>query len=81
MSQNISPDIVEQIDRGISILTGGGAVAYPTDTVYGLGASALLAWAVERIYQIKRRPLNMPLCLAAYQALHARQPDLSASKG
>jgi L-threonylcarbamoyladenylate synthase len=63
MSQNISPDIVEQIDRGISILTGGGAVAYPTDTVYGLGASALLAWAVERIYQIKRRPLNMPLPL------------------
>jgi tRNA A37 threonylcarbamoyladenosine synthetase subunit TsaC/SUA5/YrdC len=34
--------IQEQIERGVSILKEGGLVAYPTDTVYGLGASAAI---------------------------------------
>ncbi|MDP2729026.1 MAG: L-threonylcarbamoyladenylate synthase [Dehalococcoidales bacterium] len=55
--------IQEQIERGISILRQGGLVAYPTDTVYGLGASAALPQAVERIYKVKERPRNMPLPL------------------
>jgi len=56
-------NIQEQIKRGVSILRAGGIVAYPTDTVYGLGASANLPWAIETIYEVKERPLNMPLPL------------------
>ena len=56
-------NIQEQIDRGVSILKQGGIVAYPTDTVYGLGACAGLPQAVEKVYKIKERPRNMPLPL------------------
>ena len=58
-----SLNIQQQIERGISILKQGGLVAYPTDTVYGLGACASLPQAVERVYQVKERPRNMPLPL------------------
>jgi len=59
-------DIQEQIERGISILNQGGLVAFPTDTVYGLGAGANNQQAVERVYRVKERPQNiaMPLLLA-----------------
>ncbi len=63
MTSDLSLDVREQIEKGISILRQGGIVAYPTDTVYGLGASAGLTQAVERIYQVKKRPRNMPLPL------------------
>ncbi len=43
----------EQIEKGISILKQGGLVAYPTDTVYGLGCDITKAKAVERIARIK----------------------------
>jgi len=52
-----------QVEEGISILRRGGLVAFPTDTVYGLGAWSNLRESVERIYQVKERPLNMPLPL------------------
>ncbi len=66
MLANLPPDIQQQVDRGISILKRGGIVAFPTDTVYGLGACASLYQAVERVYQVKERPRNMalPLLLA-----------------
>lgn len=66
MSSELPINIREQIEKGISILNQGGLVAYPTDTVYGLGASAKLPQAVERIYQVKGRPRHMalPLLLA-----------------
>ena len=48
-----SLNIDQQIEKGISILRQGGIVAYPTDTVYGLGACASLPQAVERVYQVR----------------------------
>ena len=59
-------DIQEQIEKGISILKQGGIVAFPTDTVYGLGAGANNQQAVERVYRVKERPQNiaLPLLLA-----------------
>ena len=63
MASNLSLNIQEQIDKGVSILKQGGIVAYPTDTVYGLGACAGLPQAVERVYAVKERPRNMPLPL------------------
>src|SRR6185312_8295591 len=44
-----------------TVLRAGGLVAFPTETVYGLGANALDAAAVERIYAAKGRPQYNPL--------------------
>jgi len=62
----IPSDVQQQVETGISILRQGGIVAFPTDTVYGLGACANIPQAVERVYQVKERPQNMalPLLLA-----------------
>ena len=66
MLTKLPPDIQRQVDKGISILKRGGIVAFPTDTVYGLGACANRRQAVERVYQVKERPRSMalPLLLA-----------------
>jgi len=66
MVNKLPPDIQQQVEKGISILKQGGIVAFPTDTVYGLGACSNLRPAVERIYRVKERPQNMalPLLLA-----------------
>ena len=53
----------QQFQQAVSILGNGGVIAYPTDTVYGLGADAFNEDAVKRIYQIKQRPLHQPLSL------------------
>jgi L-threonylcarbamoyladenylate synthase len=67
MLTGISADILRQVERGVAILKSGGLVAFPTDTVYGLGACADLAPAVERVYNVKQRPRDMalPLLLAS----------------
>ena len=56
----------EQVHTAVRVLKGGGVVAVPTDTLYGLAASAFDERAVERIYQIKGRPggMALPLLLA-----------------
>ncbi|MBR0165176.1 MAG: threonylcarbamoyl-AMP synthase [Lachnospiraceae bacterium] len=47
--------------RAGSVLAAGGLVIFPTETVYGLGANALDAQAVRRIYEAKGRPSDNPL--------------------
>ena len=66
MLDKLPSAIQKQVEEGISILKGGGVVAFPTDTVYGLGACASNEQAVERVYELKKRPRNMalPLLLA-----------------
>lgn len=66
MPGNLAIEVQRQIKKGISLLRKGGVVAFPTDTVYGLGAHAGIPQAVERVYLIKERPRNMalPLLLA-----------------
>lgn len=48
------------IVRAAQVIRAGGLVAFPTETVYGLGANALDAAAVARIYRAKRRPPEDP---------------------
>jgi L-threonylcarbamoyladenylate synthase len=50
-----------EIARAASLLRAGRLVAFPTETVYGLGANALDAEAVAQIYAVKRRPATSPL--------------------
>ena len=49
------------IDRAAEILRGGGLVALPTETVYGLGANAFDSAAVARIFEAKQRPAWDPI--------------------
>jgi len=49
------------IEQAACLLKGGNLVAFPTETVYGLGANALDACAVERIFAVKGRPSDNPL--------------------
>ena len=49
------------VARAAAVLRDGGLVAFPTETVYGLGAHALDAAAVRRIYDAKGRPSHNPL--------------------
>src|SRR5258708_36373211 len=58
MSLSISPTSIE---AAAAILRGGGLVAFPTETVYGLGANALDPAAVAKIYELKGRPAASPL--------------------
>jgi L-threonylcarbamoyladenylate synthase len=58
--QSDAPD-PEVIARAGAILRGGGLVAFPTETVYGLGANALDAVAVARIFAAKGRPATNPV--------------------
>ncbi len=51
----------QQIERAVEILRRGGVVAFPTETVYGLGADARSSPAARRIFQIKGRPATNPL--------------------
>ena len=51
------------MDKIEKILTPGGAVVLPTETVYGLFAQALNEEAVERVYELKRRPRDKALNL------------------
>ena len=50
-----------QIGDAARVLAEGGVVAFPTDTVYGLGADIHNETAVDRIYEIKGRPKGNPL--------------------
>jgi len=49
------------VKKAGDILAGGGLVAFPTETVYGLGADALNSSAADRIYLAKGRPSDNPL--------------------
>lgn len=66
-------DTQEQIDKGIAILKKGGLVAFPTDTVYGLGACYNNYEAVERIYRIKQRLRNVALPLLLAEAAQIKE--------
>jgi L-threonylcarbamoyladenylate synthase len=60
-----------EIEKGVKILQKGGVIAFPTDTVYGLGSDAFNPTAVEMIYEIKNRPKNrqLPLLIAGVEQL------------
>ncbi len=49
------------IREAVAVLKRGGLVAFPTETVYGLGADASNPAAVARIYKVKGRPVNHPV--------------------
>ncbi len=51
----------KDVTRAVEVLRAGGTVAFPTETVYGLGGDASRADAVEKIFALKGRPRSHPL--------------------
>lgn len=64
------PDVIQ---RAATVLRAGGLVAFPTETVYGLGANALSAEAVARIFTAKGRPSNNPIIVHVADVAGARR--------
>jgi len=70
----------EAVTRAAEVIRAGGLVAFPTETVYGLGADALSPTAVARIFQAKERPRGNPLIVhvtdvTALDEVAVRAPD------
>ncbi|HEX4530820.1 MAG TPA: L-threonylcarbamoyladenylate synthase [Acidimicrobiia bacterium] len=71
------------VGRAVDVLRGGGLVAFPTETVYGLGADASSAAAVRRLFAVKRRPAEHPVIVhlgdpALLSEWAAEVPDAAA---
>ena len=58
----------ENIRRAAELIREGELVAFPTETVYGLGADAMNPAAAKRIYEAKGRPSDNPLIVHVSQA-------------
>lgn len=58
-----------EIEKALAVLRNGGIVAFPTDTVYGVGALAFDNLAIESIYAAKRRPIEkaIPVLIGAVE--------------
>jgi L-threonylcarbamoyladenylate synthase len=72
--------VTHEIQRAAELIRAGRLVAFPTETVYGLGANALDADAVARIFAAKRRPRTSPLIVHVdsvemARGLASRWPD------
>ncbi len=83
MTPRILPATAEAIAEAGQQLAAGGLVAFPTETVYGLGANALDADAVARVYAAKGRPAWNPLIVHVAtveeaQQLAAAWPEVAA---
>lgn len=61
MSQEEIVNTSDKIKKGVDILKRSGVIAFPTDTVYGLGAGIFSESAVKRLFRIKKRPYGMAL--------------------
>lgn len=57
-----------QIEKAVAILRDGGLVAFPTETVYGLGCDAESTTALERLYRVKGRPADHPVIVHVAEA-------------
>jgi L-threonylcarbamoyladenylate synthase len=73
MSQFLSNCSVDALATAAHSLQEGSLVAFPTETVYGLGADATNAQAVARIYEVKGRPADHPLIVHIADLKHLEQ--------
>lgn len=63
MTERLKP---EEVERAAHLLRAGGIVAFPTETVYGLGAAIFNPGAIEEIFRVKGRPADNPLIAHVY---------------
>jgi L-threonylcarbamoyladenylate synthase len=74
-------DFEKDIGKCLAILSDGGTILYPTDTIWGIGCDATNAKAVKKIYALKKRPDEKALIVlvASEREIlrYVAQPDLS----
>ena len=77
--RTLDPVLSSQVDVAVGHLKRGGVVAIPTDTLYGLAASAVDPEAVARVFEIKGRPagMAMPVLLADAEDIELYASDIS----
>jgi tRNA threonylcarbamoyl adenosine modification protein (Sua5/YciO/YrdC/YwlC family) len=63
---NVDHPEPRKIQRAVDVLENGGLIAYPTDTVYGLGCDLLNKNAIERLYQVKGMQKNKNLAFICH---------------
>ncbi len=63
ISAALEPELSDKIQDAAKMIKGGGVCVIPTETAYGLAASIRFEKALQRIYEIKKRPLYKPLLL------------------
>jgi len=63
ISEDLPPAEITKLHIAVNIIKSGGVVAFPTETVYGLGANGLDETACAKIYEAKGRPSDNPLIL------------------
>jgi L-threonylcarbamoyladenylate synthase len=68
--------MIPEVHRAAELLRAGRLVAFPTETVYGLGANALDEAAVQRIFEAKGRPHSSPLIVHVANVEMARELTL-----
>jgi L-threonylcarbamoyladenylate synthase len=73
-------DFTYDLEQCLTVLQQGGIILYPTDTVWGIGCDATNEAAVEKIYQLKKRPGNKAMIVLAAEPRdvlqHVAHPDL-----
>jgi L-threonylcarbamoyladenylate synthase len=77
--KGVQQNTKKQITSAVAVLKSGGLVAFPTDTVFGLGALADNVEAIKRIYAVKQRPASqaMPLLLSSLDEVDSVAVDVS----
>jgi len=72
LTTRLAPAGADAIAEAARVLARGGLVAFPTETVYGLGADATNGAAIARLYEAKGRPRFNPLI--------SHVPDMAAAR-
>ena len=70
---DLNKDYSTAIAEAVAVLSSGGTVVYPTDTLYGLGANALDEKAAEKIFKIKNRSFSKPLPIIIKNMIWAKE--------
>lgn len=70
---DLQKDYAAALEEAVRVLRLGGTVVYPTDTVYGLGANACDALAVNDVFKIKNRPRSKPLPVLVRNLVWAKE--------
>ena len=81
MEDQLPAKIRQQIKKAVDILRKGGVVAFPTDTVYGLGTGIYNEAGIKKVFEIKKRSTGvaLPVLLADASQLHEVAKELPAS--
>lgn len=70
---DLNKDLSKAIKEAVAVLSSGGVIICPTDTLYGIGCNALDEKAVRKIFDIKNRPLAKPLPVIVRDIKWARE--------